>query len=428
MRKISTSLDVQEVGLTIYNDGFGAIKEIRNVNLTGKETELVFADVAQKIETDSLLVEGLDVLEFNYDHDPVGRYKLLRKYIDKEVFLRNKETGERTSCRLLSVEAEDKCVLEDNKTKEIYLDTEEEMILPSLPSGIMIKPALICKIENSRTENIKVSYLSNGFSWQANYVAELQEKTLSITGWAKIKNQSGANFNNAKIKLMAGDVKKINTKVKVQEIEYRSIVKKEKAVETNENPFFDYHMYLLDHPTTLNNLEEKQINILSAQDVPYIKYYKLDLRNKKVDIVVELMNKKESGLGIVIPKGKVKFYKLDEADDSFEFVGEDLVNHTAKDEEIKLTLGNTFDITFEYQEKDVKRQRGFECYKFECTIKNHKKEDAIVHFEEHIWGIWKMLSASHQYKKRSSDLIEFIVTVPAERELIVAYEYKIDQR
>lgn len=430
MRKVSTALDVQEVSLTIYNDGFATIKEKRKVNLTGDETELIFTDVAQSIQTDSFLVEGLNVLEFSYDYDLASKYKLLRKYIDKEVFLRHKKTGERTSCTLLLVEADGKCVLEDNNTKEIYVDTEAEIILPPLLSELMIKPTLICKIGSSKAKDIKVSYFSHGFSWQTNYIALLQEKTLNITGWAKIKNLSGTTFNDAKVKLIAGEVKKIDTDNIEMEVEYsktRSILKREKAAEVQGKNFFDYHMYLLEHPTTLNNLEEKQVNIISASGVPYKKYYKLDLYNKKVDIIVELENKKENGLGLVIPKGSIKFYKLDE-EDSLEFIGGDLVKHTAKDEEIKLTMGKAADISFEHKELDVKKQWGFECYKYECIIKNHKKEDAKVHFEEHICGIWKMISASHEYVKKSSELIEFIVTVPADSELKVEYEYKIDQR
>jgi len=170
MKKLSTAADTEEISLTIYNGGFGAVKETRTVNLTGAETELVFADVAQQIETDSLLVEGLNILEFNYDYDLVDRDKLLRKYIDKEVYLRDRKTGEKKSCRLLSVEGAGKCVLEDSTTKEIYIDAQAEIILPSLPSGLIVKPALVWEIAPTRTESVKVSYLSQGFQWNVNRV------------------------------------------------------------------------------------------------------------------------------------------------------------------------------------------------------------------------------------------------------------------
>jgi hypothetical protein len=186
LRKISNAADTKELSLTIYNGGFGAVKETRAVSLTGAETELIFADVAQQIETDSLLVEGLNILEFNYDYDLVDRDKLLKKYIDKEVYLKDRKTGEKKSCRLLSVEGAGRCVLEDNDTKEIYIDAQAEIVLPSLPSGLIVKPALVWKIGKSTSENVKVSYLSKGFKWNANYVIDILEETLNIAGWVEL--------------------------------------------------------------------------------------------------------------------------------------------------------------------------------------------------------------------------------------------------
>lgn len=428
MKKLSTATDTQDISLTIYNGGFGAIKETRIVSLTGAEIELVFADVAQQIETDSLLVEGLNILEFNYDYDLVDKDKLLRKYIDKEVYLKDRKTGEKKSCRLLSVEGAGRCVLEDNTTKEIYIDAQEELVLPSLPSGLIVKPALVWKIAPTKTDSVKVSYLSQGFNWNANYVIELFEKTLNIAGWAEIQNQSGTTFENAKIKLIAGDVNRIK-KDDDYDVEDRMYVCESAAApQAEEKSFFDYHMYTLLNPTTLKDNQTKQINILNGSDIPYKRYYQLNMRDEKVNVIVEFANKKESGLGIAMPKGKIKFYKADEADNSLEFIGEDSIGHTPKDEDIKLTIGNAFDITFTYREVERKKIDGFEYYKYEYIIKNHKEEPAEVHFEHYAWGVWEMVSSTHEYTKKASGLIEFSVNVPADSEIKVDFEYKIDRR
>ena len=429
MKKISTATDTKDVSLTIYNGGFGAVKETRTVNLTGVETELIFADVAQQIETDSLLVEGLNVLEFNYDYDLVDRKKLLNKYIDKEVYLKDRETGERKGCRLLSVEPSGKCVLEDNSTKEIYIDTQAEIILPSLPSGLIVKPALVWKIGKSTSEDVKVSYLSKGFNWSANYVVEILEKTLNIAGWAEIENQSGATFENAKIKLIAGDVNRVED----DEDDYRGakamiLYEAAPAPQAEEKSFFDYHMYTLMNPSTLKANQTKQINILNGLNVPYKKYYQLDFGEDKANVIIEFSNKKKCGLGYPLPKGKIKLYKADEADNSLEFIGEDSIDHTPKDEDIKLTIGNAFDITFELTEVDRIKIAGFEHCKYKCVIKNHKDEASEVHFDHYIWGIWEMVRSTHEYSKKSSRLIEFIVNVPADNEIKVEFEYKIDRR
>jgi len=294
LRKISTSSDTKAISLTIYNGGFGAVKETRTVNLTGEETELVFSDVAQRIETDSLLVEGLNVLEFNYDYDLVDRDKLLKKYIDKEVYLIDRKTSEKKNCRLLSVEGGGRCVLENNVTKEIYLDTQAELVLPSLPNGLIVKPALVWKIAPTSTDIVKVSYLSKGFNWVANYVVEILTSTLNIAGWAEIENQSGSTFEAAKVKLIAGDVNRITED---DDDDYRISEKIEymctemPSPQAEEKSFFDYHMYTLNNLTTLKDNQTKQINILNGQNVPYRKYYILNMREDKVNVVIEFANK-----------------------------------------------------------------------------------------------------------------------------------------
>ncbi|MCM8901556.1 DUF4139 domain-containing protein [Caldicoprobacter algeriensis] len=428
MRKLCTSADTKEVSLTIYNGGFGAVKEVRKVCLTGEETELVFADVAQHIETDSLLVEGLNVLEFNYDYDLVSRDKLLQKYVDKEVWLVKRESGEKRKCRLLSVEEGGRCVLEDYATKEIYIDSQAEIVLPSLPSGLIVKPALVWKIAPSKTDTVRVSYLSRGFKWIANYVVELSENVLNIAGWAEIKNESGATFENAKVKLIAGDVNRVNKGGRFRYFDGEVCVNEATKCYAEEKSFFDYHMYTLLHPTTLKNNQTKQINILSGSNVPYKKYYQLNMYEEKVNIVVEFANTKESGLGVPVPKGKVKLYKMNEDDGSLEFIGEDFIDHTPKDESIKLRIGNAFNITFDCIEVERKKVNGFEHHRYEYTIKNHKGEPAEVHFEHEIRGVWEMVSSSHDYVKKSSDKIEFVVSVPADDEIKVSFEYKVDRR
>jgi len=430
MKKISTAADTKEISLTIYNGGFGAVKETRTVNLTGAETELVFADVAQKIETDSLLVEGLNVLEFNYDYDLVDRHKLLKKYIDKEVYLKDRESGERKSCRLLSVEASGRCVLEDNSTKEIYIDSQAEIILPSLPSGLITKPALIWKIGKSTSEDVKVSYLSKGFKWCVNYVAEIAENALNIAGWAEIENKSGATFENTKIKLIAGDVNRIEEENDDKYVLRKSIYicEESPAPKAEEKAFFDYHMYTLTNPSTLKNNQTKQINILNGLNVPYKKYYKLDRNSKKANVIIKFSNKQECGLGRPLPKGIIKLYKADEADNSLEFIGEDRIEHTPKDEDIKLNIGNAFDIAFNFKEVERKKIDGFEHFKYQYIIKNHKEETAEVHFEHYIWGIWEMVKATHDYSKKSASVVEFTVDVPADSEIMVEFEYRVDRR
>ncbi len=200
------------------------------------------------------------------------------------------------------------------------------------------------------------------------------------------------------------------------------------APQAVEKTFFDYHMYTLNHLTTLKDNQTKQINIINGSNIPYKQYYKLDLEEEKADSIVEFLNSKDGGLGIAMPKGKIKLYKADEADNSLEFIGEDLIDHTPKDEVIKLTIGKAFDITFDYNEMDRKKVSGFEHFKHEYVIKNHKEESAEIHFGHYAWGIWEMVTSSHAYTKKSSNTIEYVINVPADSEVKVEFEYKVDRR
>ncbi len=425
MGKMSTNQDTKEIALTIYNGGFGAVKEKRAVHLTEDERELIFADVAQLIETDSLIVAGINVLEFNYDFDLVDRYKLLQKYVDKKVYLKDRKTGEKKSCRLLSAGSGGKAVLEDDTTKEIYMDTEDELVLPSLPSGLIVKPALVWKTDGKPSDHVQVSYLSKGFSWHANYVVELKEEALNIMGWAEIENKSGMTFENAKVKLIAGDVHRIEEEL--TEKTYM-VAESVSAYEPDIKAFFDYHMYTLGQKTTLKDNQSKQICILTGRDVPYQKYYKLGRYEDKADIIVELQNRKEQGLGIPMPEGKIKLYKEDDGDGALEFIGEDQIDHTPKNEAITLSIGKAFDIAFDYQKVDHRKVGGVEYYKYRCVIRNHKEREAEVRFEHYRRGVWEMENSSHEYVKVSAAEIEYRVLVPAEGEVSVEFEYKVDRR
>lgn len=200
------------------------------------------------------------------------------------------------------------------------------------------------------------------------------------------------------------------------------------APQAEEKSFFDYHMYTLFNPTTLKDNQTKQINILNGVNVPYKRYYRLDPYEEKVNVIVEFANTQESGLGIALPKGKIKLYQVDKVDNSLEFIGEDSIDHTPKDEELRLNIGNAFDITFEYNEVERQKIKGFEHYKYEYIIKNHKEEAAEVRFEHRIWGAWEMVSSTHEYTKKASGFVEFKVLVLPDSEVKVCFECKVDRR
>lgn len=252
IRYKSTNEHNNKLSITIYNDDFGLVKEERLLVSQEACEEIQYLDVAKKIETDSIIVAGIPVLELNYDYDLVSKAKLLEKYLDKTIYVFDKKTKEKLSIRLLSVS--DGIIGERTDTKEIVINPVGELVLPSLPEGLIAKPALLWKVpKSSLDQQINVSYLTKGISWDANYVLNLQESGFQLTGWVAINNQSGAAFENAELKLIAGEVNRVE-EIKLLEPDYHykeGIVYSESEPAFEEKSFADHHMYTLNRPVTI---------------------------------------------------------------------------------------------------------------------------------------------------------------------------------
>ncbi|WLD94428.1 DUF4139 domain-containing protein [Alkalihalobacillus sp. AL-G] len=432
MTYYSHGKDAEELTLTIYNDRFAVVKEKRKVELNGDETEVQYLNVAQKIETDSIIVEGLNILELNYDYDLVSKSKLMEKYLDRNVFLLDKVTNKRSEYRLLSVASG--IVLEDVNTKEIVLDPKEELILPKLPGELIVKPALVWKVRPSKSDQINVSYITKGMEWESNYVVELKEKTFNVSGWVNIQNNAGTTFDNVKVKLIAGDVNRATDENYV----YKEAVLYEvdhSAPEPSfeEQSFADYHMYTLQHNTTLKNNQSKQINFIQGEEIPYQRYYTYSQYEDDVQIKLAFDNKQKNNLGLPLPRGKVKVYQADSNDNSLEFIGEDRIDHTPKNETLELYLGNAFDIVCEGDKVDSnKNARGIRTETWEYEVRNRKEEPALMKITHDLYddiykSDWKMKETSHDFKKETSHKIVFWVEVPADTVETITFTYEVDE-
>jgi hypothetical protein len=284
-------------------------------------------------QTDSILVKSVDILEMNYEYDLVNKTKLLEKYLDQTVYLQQK-SGAREPFRLLSVSHG--LVLEHVETREIVLDPTEQLVLPSLPAGLIVRPALVWKIRPAVSEAIEVSYLTRGFSWTVNYVMNLRDTRLSLTGWVEIKNETGTVFSNARIKLIAGEVKRIEKDEDdiIRPTYDMRIVESSIDQSFEEKEFADYHMYTLQGRTTLKNEQTKQIQLFQADDVPCETYYEYRTGGKRANIMVKFENNEANRMGIPLPKGIIKVYQEDAADGQHEFIGEDEIDHTPRNESV----------------------------------------------------------------------------------------------
>ena len=449
---LSTGLDDQiGMALTIYNVNLGLVKDQREIKLTKGTGDLRFMDVASQIIPTSVHIkslidpETLQILEQNYEYDLLNPQKLLDKYVGKEVKLYYKnqytEREEIVTAMLLSNNGGPIFKIDD----EITFGHPGRIIFPEIPENLISKPTLVWLINNtlSHPQKVEASYLTNGINWRADYVVTLNDKDdkADLSGWVTIDNKSGATYKNAKLKLVAGDVNRVK-----DEYEYRDkmlrvaeiAAAKSAGPQFKEDEFFEYHIYTLQRSATIKENQTKQISLLTSDNIPVKKdliyygaryyYYNQQgeaISNQKIGIFVEIANKQENNLGIPLPKGTVRVYKHDK-EGSLQFVGEDLIDHTPKDEKIRIKLGDAFDIVGSRKQTDWKKIT-YDTYEasFEISLRNHKKEDVVVNVIEPIPGDWKILTSSHDYEKTEAFTAEFKIPVPKDKETKLTYRVRM---
>jgi len=441
----STLKDQKDVALTIYNSNVGLVKDTRFIELKPGIHELKFMDVAGKIDPTTVhiksLINGssLAVLEQNYEYDLLSPQKLLEKFVGQKVQLAtlNPETKkeEIVEATLLSTQGGNIFQIGD----KIHIGHYGRILLSKIPENLIPQPTLVWMLENklSKPQKLEASYLTSGINWKADYVAVLNKlDTLTdLTGWVTIDNRSGATYQNALLKLVAGDIHRVQGEVRMDYARPMAAAK-EVSQQFKEESFFEYHLYTLDRRTTVKDNQTKQMTLLDANQVPLKKlfifaghpqyYYQMNQgsQKQKVGVFLELENTKKNNLGIPLPKGTIRVYKEDK-DGSLQFVGEDRIDHTPKDEKFKIKIGEAFDVVGERIQTDYKRLGSnlFEVA-FEVSLRNHKKEDIKVLVEEPIPGDWEMLSNTHSFEKLSAHLIRFDVPVTKDKEVKVKYRIR----
>ena len=441
----STLKDQQNVSVTIYNSNVGLVKDTRLIDLRSGTHELKFMDVAAKIDPTTVHIKsltngtGLDVLEQNYEYDLLNPQKLLEKYVGQKVQLAtlNPETKkeEIVEAVLLSTQGGNIFQIGD----KIHIGHHGRVLLSKIPENLIPQPTLVWMLENrsSKPQKLEASYLTSGINWKADYVAVLNKlDTLTdLTGWVTIDNRSGATYQKALLKLVAGDIHRVQPEGRMDYARPMAAAK-EASQQFKEESFFEYHLYTLDRRTTIKDNQTKQMTLLDANQVPLKKlflfagyphyYYAQDQTSskQKVGVFLELENSKKSNLGIPLPKGTIRVYKEDK-DGSLQFIGEDRIDHTPKDEKFKIKIGEAFDVIGERVQTDYKRLgRNLFEVAFEVSLRNHKTEDIKVLVEEPIPGDWEMLSNTHSYEKLSAHLIRFDVPVGKDKEVKVKYRIR----
>ena len=446
----STLADQKEVAVTIYNQNLALIKDLRLIELDRGFNKLAFREVSANIRPETALLrnvagsQGPQVIEQNFDFDLLTPHKLLEKFVGRAVHLikTHPTTGTETMVDARVLSANNGVVLQVGDRIETGIPGR--VVFDSVPANLRDRPTLVMQLHSpaAGTQKLELSYLTGGLSWKADYVAELNadDSRLDLQGWVTLTNKSGTTYTNAKLQLVAGDVHRAR-----QELEALHARKSapraaaEARLDMAEESLFEYHLYTLNRPTTVADNQTKQVALLSAGAVPVKKefllkgrdyYYRSsygDLGQKlKVGVYVEFDNKERSNLGKPLPKGIVRVYKKDRSGNA-QFVGEDNIDHTPKNEQVRLKLGDAFDVTADKKQTDFKKQASTRRYHYafesayEIKLKNAKKEAVTVTVHEPVPGDWRMLEETQPHTKETAGTAVWRIRVPAEGQRTLRY-------
>ena len=445
--------------LTIYNQNFAVVRQNVPLDLKAGTTQVHFADATGQIEPDSVILRDpggrpLQVLEQNYRNDPISQQLLLSLFEGKTIDFRYNDKiikGKIIRGGYVPGGSYTQPIIEVDGLLQFQLPGEP--LFPALGNDTILKPTLDWSLQTDHDIHStgELSYVTGGFNWHADYNFVIPPKgdVADLVGWITMSNQSGKTFENARIMLMAGDVNKIVTNQNGLR-NYGQLTMLASGVvggaAVTEKKFDEFHLYTLEHSTTLRDQQSKQVEFVRAAGIKSQRLYVYDgldyssnyygsglltnqsygnASNKKVWVMQEFKNSRANNLGMPLPAGRIRFYRRDEDNGSLQFIGENQIDHTPTDETIRVYTGNAFDIVGERTQTNFHydSQADWIDESFEIKVRNHGKTPVTVRVVEHLyrWTNWEIRSKSDEFKKLDAQKIEFPVTIPADGEKIVTY-------
>ncbi|HLR05154.1 MAG TPA: DUF4139 domain-containing protein [Pyrinomonadaceae bacterium] len=450
----TTARDRQSVNITVYNSNLGLVRETRRLTLPNGQIALRFADVTAQIRPETVHLSSLTapaalrILEQNYQYDLLNPAKLLDKFVGKEITLvlrryqNNTESFEPVQATLMSNNGGQ--VWRINGQIVINPSNIAEMRFPDLPKNLVATPTLVWDLENRETgsQSIEASYLTGGMNWRADYVllVNADDTKGDLQGWVTLTNASGATFEDARLQLVAGNVNRVSEERNFALAGAMLRKEADSVSQFQEQGFFEYHMYTLQRPATIRDNETKQVSLLEAAGFDVKKefvlngqrYYYTGYNNpgaaikEKVGVYVQFRNSQTNKLGMPLPAGTIRLYKKDDKGNQ-QFIGEDKIDHTPKDEDVRVKVGDAFDIVAERKQTDyrvVVTGHMYE-YAYEIKIRNHKDGPVTVVVNEPIGGDWEMVSSTFKAEKTAAFAAQFQVPVAKDGEATLAYRVRV---
>ncbi len=443
--------------------GYAVVKEERAIEIPDQHSEVRFTDVASHIDPTTVTFRSLtapmdtQVLEQSYQFDLVGAEKLLERFLDRTITVEQVRGDEAVSITGTLLSASGGIILQDEQGRLHTLNGYSNIIFPDLPGGFVTRPTLVWDLATAQPGNhdVRVTYQTSGITWWADYNLvftpgeDANSGLLDVGAWVSILNQSGATYEDAKLKLIAGDVHRAPPPMQPYPMmeAARGQFMDAAGQGFQEKSFFEYHLYTLGRPTTIPDNSTKQIELFeTARGVPADKvlvYYGQEgwrygflpdpatdrnfgvTSNAKVDVYLRFDNDEASGLGIPLPSGRIRVNQMDPADETLEFIGEDVIDHTPRNEEVLIKLGNAFDVVGERVQVNfqVDHDDDWMAETIEITLRNHKDDpvDVIVKENLYRWVNWSITQSTHEHEKQDARTVHFPVTIDADGEVRVRY-------
>lgn len=454
--KAATLEEQLGVAVTIYNEDLALIKDRRRVTLDQGEGMLAFREVSARMQPQTAQLRslgsaaGVRVVEQYFDFDLLTPQSLLDKYVGRQIGIVkvHPTSGEESIAHGTVLSTHQGLVMRIGERIETGLSGR--IVFPDLPPNFRERPTLVMKLHNDVVgpQEVELSYLTQGLSWKADYVAQLSadETALELNGWITLTNASGTGYRQAQLQLVAGDVHRASPEPAAldQVAMERTAMAAGEASPITEK-FAEYHLYTPKYPTTIADKQTKQVALMEAQSVPvrkelallgdahhYVNEIPGPSENLPIGVFLEFKNDATSHLGLPLPKGVIRVYK-DDVTGSVQFIGEDHIPHTPKGENVRLQLGNAFDLTAQRKQTEFKKVQGQSQYEyayesaFEILLTNAKAEAAIVWVQESIPGQWSILDESSPHTKVTAGLVVWKMVVPPEGHATLSYRVQVTQ-
>ena len=447
----TTQKDQTDLSVTVYNSNLALVRDVRQIRLQSGVFPLRFEDVAANIMPATVHFRSLTdpaklgVLEQNYEYDLLDQNSLLKKFVGRDLLVMHSEVEPDGHVKPIV----SKGTLISNNNGQTVWKIGDEIVTnaqpysyPNVPADLYSHPTLIWTLENrgADAQRVEASYLTSNMNWNADYVLTVSrdEKSADLDGWVTLVNNSGTAYNNARLQLVAGNVHREQGELDVARV-YKAANMEVAAAPApfQQENFSEYHLYTLERRTSIQNNETKQISLLTGSNIPVEKYLSVEgqqywFRNPQgignpipqpVKVFYKFRNDQKSNLGMPLPAGTVRVYPAD-SKGALQFTGENAIAHTPKDEDVRVYIGDAFDVVCERKAMDYKKLASNVAeFEYQVTLRNHKDGPVTVEVREPVGGDWEVINSNYKWTKLDATTLSF--SIPVAKDGAATLDYRV---